>query len=125
MKRNRIVLFILILIATSITLCAESKEQFINVGNIKIIKPQLITINREDITININKNSEFEVESKYWFKNTDNINLRTTYLFSVDQYASATPRKYLKKIEFIDNYKTSKPSRATINFNCYKYNFMC
>ena len=57
MKRNRIVLFILILIATSITLCAESKEQFINVGNIKIIKPQLITINREDITININKNS--------------------------------------------------------------------
>ena len=55
MKRNRIVLFILILIATSITLCAESKEQFINVGNIKIIKPQLITINREDITININK----------------------------------------------------------------------
>lgn len=116
MKRNRIVLFILILIATSITLCAESKEQFINVGNIKIIKPQLITINREDITININKNSEFQVESKYWFKNTDNINLRTTYLFSVDQYASATPRKYLKKIEFIDNYKSSEPSRATINF---------
>ncbi len=38
MKRNRIVLFILILIATSITLCAESKEQFINVGNIKIIR---------------------------------------------------------------------------------------
>lgn len=97
MKRNRIVLFILILIATSITLCAESKEQFINVGNIKIIKPQLITINREDITININKNSEFEVESKYWFKNTDNINLRTTYLFSVDQYASTTPQRYLKK----------------------------
>ena len=31
MKRNRIVLFILILIATSINLCAESKEQFINV----------------------------------------------------------------------------------------------
>ena len=37
-------------------------------------------------------------------------------MFSIDQYASTTPQKYLKKIEFIDNYKTSKPSRAIINF---------
>ena len=116
MKRSKIILFMLILIASSMTLCSENKEQFINVGNVKIIKPQLISINREDITININKNSEFEVKSKYWFKNADNINLRTTYLFSIDQYASTTPQKYLKKIEFIDNYKSSEPSRATINF---------
>ena len=122
MKKHKIFLLFLLFIITCIFTFSDEKSQFINVGNIKIIKKQLIIIDQEDIKININKKQEFEVETKYWFKNIDDINLRTTYLFSVDQYLLGDSRKYLKKIEFIDNYKTSKPSRAVIKFKDFENN---
>lgn len=122
MKKHKIFLLFLLFIITCIFTFSDEKSQFINVGNIKIIKKQLIIIDQEDIKININKKQEFEVETKYWFKNIDDINLRTTYLFSVDQYLLGDSRKYLKKIEFIDNYKTSKPSRAVIKFKDFDNN---
>ena len=122
MKKHKIFLLFLLFIITCIFTFSDEKSQFINVGNIKIIKKQLIIIDQEDIKININKKQEFEVETKYWFKNIDDINLRTTYLFSVDQYLLGDSIKYLKKIEFIDNYKTSKPSRAVIKFKDFDNN---
>ena len=122
MKKHKIFLLFLLFIITCIFTFSDEKSQFINVGNIKIIKKQLIIIDQEDIKININKKQEFEVETKYWFKNIDDINLRTTYLFSVDQYLLGDSRKYLKKIEFIDNYKISKPSRAVIKFKDFENN---
>ena len=122
MKKHKIFFLFLLFIITCIFTFSDEKSQFINVGNIKIIKKQLIIIDQEDIKININKKQEFEVETKYWFKNIDDINLRTTYLFSVDQYLLGDSRKYLKKIEFIDNYKTSKPSRAVIKFKDFDNN---
>ena len=55
MKKHKIFLLFLLFIITCIFTFSDEKSQFINVGNIKIIKKQLIIIDQEDIKININK----------------------------------------------------------------------
>ena len=65
MKKHKIFLLFLLFIITCIFTFSDEKSQFINVGNIKIIKKQLLIIDQEDIKLNINKHIEFALERLY------------------------------------------------------------
>lgn len=104
------------------------KSQFLAVGNVKIVREEPLVIKREDINITIEKDKTIKVENLYTFKNIGNYNVKSTFMFWLDQnlenptkdYSNANKNnrgKYLKNLKFYSDYDKSQNLRAVINFD--------
>ena len=96
-------------------------SRFLSVGNLKIVRQEPLSIEREDLTIIINKDKSIKVETDYTFKNIGKYNIKSTYMFFLDKENKAEKGKYIKNIQFYSNYKKSENLRALINFQEKKY----
>ena len=96
-------------------------SRFLSVGNLKIVRQEPLSIEREDLTITINKDKSIKVETDYTFKNIGKYNIKSTYMFFLDKENKAEKGKYIKNIQFYSNYKKAENLRALINFQEKKY----
>ena len=96
-------------------------SRFLSVGNLKIVRQEPLSIEREDLTIIINKDKSIKVETDYTFKNIGKYNIKSTYMFFLDKENKAEKGKYIKNIQFYSNYKKAENLRALINFQEKKY----
>lgn len=96
-------------------------SRFLSVGNLKIVRQEPLSIEREDLIIIINKDKSIKVETDYTFKNIGKYNIKSTYMFFLDKENKAEKGKYIKNIQFYSNYKKSENLRALINFQEKKY----
>ncbi len=96
-------------------------SRFLSVGNLKIVRQEPLNIEREDLTITINKDKSIKVETDYTFKNIGKYNIKSTYMFFLDKENKAEKGKYIKNIQFYSNYKKAENLRALINFQEKKY----
>ena len=119
-------IFIMIFLIFSVVLTAE--DNFMAVGNIKIVRPEPLLIKREDLNITIEKDDTIKVESMYTFSNLGEYNIKSTFMFWLDQTRendNNNPNnsnknnkgKYIKNIKFYSDYKKSKNLRAVIKFD--------
>ena len=83
LKKHFKLIFITIFFIFSVTLTAE--DSFMAVGNIKIVRPEPLQIKREDLNITIEKNNTIKVESVYTFSNIGEYNIKSTFMFWLDQ----------------------------------------
>ncbi len=96
-------------------------SRFLSVGNLKIVRQEPLSIEREDLTITINKDKSIKVKTDYTFKNIGKYNIKSTYMFFLDKENKAEKGKYIKNIQFYSDYKKTKNLRALINFQEKKY----
>ena len=96
-------------------------SRFLSVGNLKIVRQEPLSIEREDLTIIINKDKSIKVETDYTFKNIGKYNIKSTYMFFLDKENKAEKGKYIKNIQFYSNHKKAENLRALINFQEKKY----
>lgn len=96
-------------------------SRFLSVGNLKIVRQEPLSIEREDLTITINKDKSIKVETDYTFKNIGKYNIKSTYMFFLDKENKAEKGKYIKNIQFYSDYKKTENLRALINFQEKKY----
>ena len=119
-------IFIMIFLIFSVILTAE--DNFMAVGNIKIVRPEPLLIKREDLNITIEKDNTIKVESMYTFSNLGEYNIKSTFMFWLDQTRendNNNPNnsnknnkgKYIKNIKFYSDYKKSQNLRAVIKFD--------
>ena len=95
---KKVIVFLLFsVLCFSENIIAESK--FINVGNLKIVREENIKIAKEIIDIKFLKDNKLSVKTRYILENTDNRDIKETYIFSLDQYLEKTPNKYIEKIK--------------------------
>ncbi|MCP1223361.1 hypothetical protein [Sebaldella sp. S0638] len=94
---------------------AESK--FINIGNMKIVREQNIKITKEVIDIKFLKDNKISVKTRYFLENTDNRDIKETYIFSLDQYPGKVPAKYIEKIKYKIGENDVPNLRAVISFD--------
>ena len=114
LKKHFKLIFITIFLIFSVTLTAE--DSFMAVGNIKIVRPEPLLIKREDLNITIEKNNTIKVESVYTFSNIGEYNIKSTFMFWLDQ-TRENKGKYIKNIKFYSDYKKSQNLRAVIKFD--------
>lgn len=101
------------------------ESEFLAIGNVKIVRPEPLVIKREDLNLTIEKNGEVKVESLYTFENIGKYNIKSTFMFWIDQNVLYNPEnkstnikgKYIKNVKFFSNYEKYKNSRAVINFD--------
>lgn len=93
------------------------KSNFINVGNLKIVREEKIKITKQIINIKFLKEDKISVKTKYFLENTDNRDVKETYLFSLDQVLGDKPNKYIEKIKFRVDGNSVPNLRAVINFD--------
>ena len=96
-------------------------SRFLSIGNLKIVRQEPLSIEREDLTIIINKDKSIKVETDYTFKNIGKYNIKSTYMFFLDKENKAEKGKYIKNIQFYSNHKKAENLRALINFQEKKY----
>ena len=96
-------------------------SRFLSVGNLKFVRQEPLSIEREDLTIIINKDKSIKVETDYTFKNIGKYNIKSTYMFFLDKENKAEKGKYIKNIQFYSNHKKAENLRALINFQEKKY----
>ncbi len=96
-------------------------SRFLSVGNLKIVRQEPLSIEREDLTIIINKDKSIKIDTDYTFKNIGKYNIKSTYMFFLDKENKAEKGKYIKNIQFYSNYKKAENLRALINFQEKKY----
>ena len=110
-------IFIMIFLIFSVVLTAE--DNFMAVGNIKIVRPEPLLIKREDLNITIEKDSTI---------NLGEYNIKSTFMFWLDQTRENDNKdpnnsnknnkgKYIKNIKFYSDYKKSQNLRAVIKFD--------
>lgn len=112
-----------------IPIISFSKNEFLAVGNIKIVRPEPLVIKREDLNITIEKDRTVKVESIYTFENSGERNIKSTFLFWLDQSAEKKEKedfsnknsnnrgKYIRNLKFYSDYRKSKSLRAVIKFD--------
>lgn len=94
------------------------KPEFLAIGNIKIVRPEPLIIKREDLNITIEKNRKIKVESFYTFENIGEFNIKSTFMFWLDQNTvNKEAKKYIENIRFFSDFKKSQNLRAVINFS--------
>lgn len=93
------------------------KSNFLNVGNMKIVREQKIKLEREVINIKFLEGGKISVKTKYFLGNLDDRSIKETYLFSLDQVLGDKSNTYIERINFFSNEKNIKNIRAVINFN--------
>lgn len=96
-------------------------SRFLSVGNLKIVRQEPLSIEREDLIITINKDKSIKIDTDYTFKNIGKYNIKSTYMFFLDKENKAEKGKYIKNIQFYSNYKKAENLRALINFQEKKY----
>ena len=112
---KKVIVFLLFsVLCFSENIIAESK--FINVGNLKIVREENIKIAKEIIDIKFLKDNKISVKTRYILENTDNRDIKETYIFSLDQYLEKTPNKYIEKIKYKIGENDVPNLRAVINF---------
>lgn len=94
---------------------AESK--FLNIGNMKIVREENIKITKEIIDIKFLKNDRISVRTRYFLENTDNRDIKETYIFPLDQYLGKIPNNYIEKIKYKIGENDVPNLRAVINFD--------
>ena len=109
-----IVYLIFSVLCFSENVTAESK--FMNIGNLKIVHEENIKITKEIIDIKFLKDNKISVKIKYYLENTDNRDIKETYIFSLDQHLEKTPNKYIEKIKYKIGENEVPSLRAVINF---------
>ena len=130
MKKNFLKLFVIMIFLIISSFIFAEKSQFLAVGNVKIVREEPLVIKREDINITIEKDKTIKVENLYTFKNIGNYNVKSTFMFWLDQnlenqnptkdYSNANKNnrgKYLKNLKFYSDYDKSQNLRAVINFD--------
>lgn len=128
MKKNFLKLFVIMIFLIMSSFIFAEKSQFLAVGNVKIVREEPLVIKREDINITIEKDKTIKVENLYTFKNIGNYNVKSTFMFWLDQnlenpkkdYSNANKNnrgKYLKNLKFYSDYDKSQNLRAVINFD--------
>ncbi len=128
MKKNFLKLFVIMIFLIVSSFIFAEKSQFLAVGNVKIVREEPLVIKREDINITIEKDKTIKVENLYTFKNIGNYNVKSTFMFWLDQnlenptkdYSNANKNnrgKYLKNLKFYSDYDKSQNLRAVINFD--------
>ena len=128
MKKKFLKLFVIMIFLIMSSFIFAEKSQFLAVGNIKIVREEPLVIKREDINITIEKDKTIKVENLYTFKNIGNYNVKSTFMFWLDQnlenptkdYSNANKNnrgKYLKNLKFYSDYDKSQNLRAVINFD--------
>ena len=119
-KNFKIVISIFIFLIFSVLSFSENieKTRFLSVGSLKIVKPETLVIKREDLNITIEKDRKIKVESLYTFQNTGDVNVKSTFMFWLDQSTvNDKSQKYIENIKFVSDFKKNKNSRAVINFS--------
>ncbi len=112
---KKVIVFLLFsVLCFSENIIAESK--FINVGNLKVVRKENIKITKEIIDIKFLKDNKISVKTRYSLENTDNRDIKETYIFSLDQYLEKTPNKYIEKIKYKIGENDILNLRAVINF---------
>ena len=96
-------------------------SRFLSVGNLKIVRQEPLSIEREDLTIIINKDKSIKIDTDYTFNNIGKYNIKSTYMFFLDKENKAEKGKYIKNIQFYSNHKKAENLRALINFQEKKY----
>lgn len=128
MKKNFLKLFVIMIFLIMSSFIFAEKSHFLAVGNVKIVREEPLVIKREDINITIEKDKTIKVENLYTFKNIGNYNVKSTFMFWLDQnlenptkdYSNANKNnrgKYLKNLKFYSDYDKSQNLRAVINFD--------
>ena len=128
MKKIFLKLFVIMIFLIMSSFIFAEKSQFLAVGNVKIVREEPLVIKREDINITIEKDKTIKVENLYTFKNIGNYNVKSTFMFWLDQnlenptkdYSNANKNnrgKYLKNLKFYSDYDKSQNLRAIINFD--------
>ena len=70
------------------------------------------------MNITIEKDRKIKVESLYTFQNTGDVNVKSTFMFWLDQSTvNDKSQKYIENIKFVSDFKKNKNSRAVINFS--------
>jgi hypothetical protein len=113
--KKLIVFLIFSVLSFSVNNITESK--FINVGNMKIVREEKIKITKEIIDIKFLKNNKISVKIKYFLMNTDDRDIKETYIFSLDQYPGKIPGKYIENIKYKIGENDTPNLRAVINFD--------
>lgn len=119
-KNFKIIISIFVFLIFSVLSFSENieKTRFLSVGSLKIIKPETLVIKREDLNITIEKDRKIKVESLYTFQNTGDVNVKSTFMFWLDQSTvNDKSQKYIENIKFVSDFKKNKNSRAVINFS--------
>ena len=96
-------------------------SRFLSVGNLKIVRQEPLSIEREDLTIIINKDKSIKIDTDYTFKNIGKYNIKSTYMFFLDKENKAEKGRYIKNIQFYSDYKKTENLRALISFQEKKY----
>lgn len=121
LKKNfKIIISIFVFLIFSVLSFSENieKTRFLSVGSLKIVKPETLVIKREDLNITIEKDRKIKVESLYTFQNTGDVNVKSTFMFWLDQSTvNDKSQKYIENIKFVSDFKKNKNSRAVINFS--------
>ena len=128
MKKIFLKLFVIMIFLIMSSFIFAEKSQFLAVGNVKIVREEPLVIKREDINITIEKDKTIKVENLYTFKNIGNYNVKSTFMFWLDQnlenptkdYSNANKNnrgKYLKNLKFYSDSDKSQNLRAVINFD--------
>ncbi|EEY35327.1 hypothetical protein [Pseudoleptotrichia goodfellowii] len=119
-KNFKIIISIFVFLIFSVLSFSENieKTRFLSVGSLKIVKPETLVIKREDLNITIEKDRKIKVESLYTFQNTGDVNVKSTFMFWLDQSTvNDKSQKYIENIKFVSDFKKNKNSRAVINFS--------
>jgi len=119
-KNFKIIISIFAFLIFSVLSFSENieKTRFLSVGSLKIVKPETLVIKREDLNITIEKDRKIKVESLYTFQNTGDVNVKSTFMFWLDQSTvNDKSQKYIENIKFVSDFKKNKNSRAVINFS--------
>lgn len=119
-KNFKIIISIFVFLIFSVLSFSENieKTRFLSVGSLKIVKPETLVIKREDLNITIEKDRKIKVESLYTFQNTGDVNVKSTFMFWLDQSTvNDKSQKYIENIKFVSDFKKNKNSRAIINFS--------
>ena len=96
-------------------------SRFLSVGNLKIVRQEPLSIEREDLTIIINKDKSIKIDTDYTFKNIGKYNIKSTYMFFLDKENKTEKGRYIKNIQFYSDYKKTENLRALISFQEKKY----
>ncbi len=127
MSKKNFKLLIMVVFFISCLLTAARQDKFLAVGNVKIVRPEPLVIKREDLNIIIEKDI-IKVENLYTFFNKGDYNVKSTFMFWLDQgryeekqdFSNKNKNnkgKYIKNIRFYSDYKKSENLRAVIKFD--------
>ena len=125
MLKKNLKIFVIALFSMISLFGFSVESEFLAIGNVKIVRPEPLVIKREDLNLTIEKNGEIKVESLYTFENIGKYDIKSTFMFWIDQNVLYNPEnkstnikgKYIKNVKFFSNYEKSKNSRAVINFD--------